>query len=139
MTTTDRTDTAALLLRLGLGTMFLAHGLTKVLVFTVPGTVSFFESIGYPAVFAYLVMFAEIAGGAALILGVWTRWVSLALVPVLLGAAAFHWGNGWVFSTKGGGWEYPIFLTLAALVQSLLGGGRFALKLPAPFGLAERA
>ena len=32
----------------------------------------------------YLVIAAELLGGIALILGLWTRWVSLALVPVLL-------------------------------------------------------
>ena len=69
---------AALLLRVSLGVMFLAHGLwLKVFVFTVPGTVGFFQSIGYPAAFAYLVILGEIAGGLALLLGVWTRTVSL--------------------------------------------------------------
>ncbi|MEZ5585192.1 MAG: hypothetical protein R3F37_22780, partial [Candidatus Competibacteraceae bacterium] len=58
------------------------------------------------------------------------RIVSLALVPVLLGAAYVHFGNGWVFSNPNGGWEYPVFLTIIAIVQALLGPGRFALRLP---------
>ena len=119
--------TAAFLNRLALGVMFLSHGLLKVFVFTLPGTVGFFESIGFPGWTAYAVTFAEVAGGAALILGVRSRLVSAALLPVLLGAAFAHWGNGWVFSAPNGGWEYPAFLAVSALVQILLGDGRWAL------------
>ena len=125
-------DYGTLLLRVTLGVMFIAHGLLKVLVFTVPGTVQFFESQEFPGVLAYLVIAAEIGGGALLVLGVYTRWVALALVPILLGAFIVHWPNGWVFSTPNGGWEYPGFLAIATLVQSLLGGGALALKEPAP-------
>lgn len=119
--------TAALVNRLALGTMFLAHGLMKVFVFTVPGTVGFFQSVGFPGWTAYPVIVAEIAGGIALLLGVRTRLVSALLVPVLLGAAAVHFGNGWVFSAPNGGWEYPVFLAVSAVVQVLLGDGRYAL------------
>jgi len=120
---------AALLLRLSLGVMFIAHGLMKVLIFTPAGTVGYFESIGLPGVLAYATIFAELAGGAALILGFATRWVALALVPVLLGALIFgHAANGWAFTNAGGGWEYPLFLAMAALVQALLGDGAYALN-----------
>ncbi|MGE0559505.1 MAG: hypothetical protein AB7O69_14685, partial [Burkholderiales bacterium] len=66
---------------------------------------------------------------ALLLAGVGTRWVALATVPLLLGAALVHLPNGWVFSAQGGGWEYPVFLALAAVVQSLLGDGAYALSL----------
>lgn len=126
---------AALLLRLGLGVMYIAHSLLKVFVFTMPGTVQFFASVGYPGWLAYAVTIAELAAGLLLILGVAARWVALAMLPVLLGAAAVHWPNGWVFSAAGGGWEYPIFLVLASLVQALLGDGAYALR---PVGLGRR-
>ncbi len=127
---------AALMLRLALGTMFVAHALLKLFVFTLPGTVQFFESLGLPGVLAYATFAAELAGGVLLIAGVGTRWVAAALVPVLLGAAWVHSGNGWLFSAPNGGWEYPVFLTLAAVAQALLGdgayalGGRFARRTP---------
>lgn len=126
---TDKThpEYAALLLRLTLGVAFLAHGALKIFVFGIDGTVGFFQSIGYPAAFAYLTIAAEVAGGALLILGLYTRWVSLALIPVLIGAAQFHWGNGWVFSAQGGGWEYPAFWTMMMGVQALAGDGAHAL------------
>lgn len=119
---------AALVLRLGLGIMVLAHGLMKVFLFTIPGTVAYFESIGYPGLFAYLVILAEVGGGLALIAGVYTRWVALALVPVLIGATLEHLGAGWVFSNEGGGWEFPVFWTVTLVVQALLGDGAYALK-----------
>jgi putative oxidoreductase len=120
---------AALLLRVSLGVMFIAHGLLlKVFTFTVPGTVGYFESLGYPGLFAYLVIFGEIGGGLALILGVWTRAVSLLLLPIMIGATAQHVGAGWLFSAEGGGWEFPVFWTVALVVQALLGNGAWALK-----------
>ncbi len=118
----------ALALRVALGAMFLAHGLLKVFVFTIPGTVGYFQSIGYPGFFAYLVIFAEIAGGAALIAGVYARYVALALVPVLIGATLQHLPNGWLFSSPKGGWEFPAFWTVTLVVQGLIGDGAFALK-----------
>jgi putative oxidoreductase len=124
----SNTDYAALVLRIGLGAMFLAHGLLKLLVFTLPGTIGFFEQVGFPGWTAYIVTFAEIGGGLFLISGVAVRVVSIALIPVLLGATLVHFGSGWVFSNPNGGWEYPAFLTLAAIVQALLGPGAYALQ-----------
>lgn len=123
---------AALLLRVTLGVTLLAHGALKVFVFTVPGTVQFFESIGYPGFFAYLVILAELGGGAALLLGVFVRPVAVALIPVLIGATLQHAGNGWLFSAPGGGWEFPAFWTMTLAVQSLLGAGALTLRLPVP-------
>lgn len=129
---------AALVLRLGLGAMFIAHALLKLLVFTLDGNAQFFESIGLPGALGHAVFAAELAGGVLLILGVWPRAVALALVPVLLGAAWAHGGNGWLFTNTNGGWEYPAFLALAAVVQALLGDGALALR-PTPALAAEPA
>lgn len=125
----ETTAYGALVLRVSLGLMYLAHSvLLKVMTFGMAGTVGFFESLGLPGITAWLVVTAEIAGGTLLILGVRTRLVALALMPVLLGATWHHWGNGWVFSNAGGGWEYPVFLIIASAVQVLLGDGAYALK-----------
>lgn len=131
MTTHTSSDYAAFALRVSSGVLFLAHGLLKVQVFTIPGTVGYFESLGLPGFLAYLTIFAEIAGGLALIAGVATRLVSLALVPILLGAAWAHWGNGWTFSAEGGGWEFPVFWAIVQGTLVLLGSGAYALRLPA--------
>ncbi|WP_420996271.1 DoxX family protein [Cupriavidus sp. 30B13] len=119
---------AALALRLALGIMFIAHGLTKLLVFTPAGTASFFQSVGFPGFLAYPIIAFEIAGGALLILGVFSRWVAAVAAAELFGAATVHFGNGWSFTNPHGGWEYPVFLAVAALVVALLGDGALALK-----------
>lgn len=118
---------AALLLRIALGVMFLAHGLTKLLVFTLPGTAQFFAKIGFAGWLAYPVTFFEIGAGALLILGVWSRWIAVIAAVQLFVASSVHFGNGWGFGNPGGGWEYPVFLAVAAAVLALLGDGKFAL------------
>ena len=128
----------ALVLRVALGAMFLVHSLyLKLVVFTLPGTVRFFESLGLPSASAHLTIAVEAVGGLMLILGVKTRHAAAALLPVLLGASWVHWKNGWLFTNAGGGWEYPVFLALATVVQALVGDGAFALGrhvLPQPEG-----
>ena len=120
---------AALILRVSMGILFLAHAWLKISVFTPAGTAAFFESIGFPGPLAYLVITAEVIGGIALILGTWTRWVSLALIPILLGSIyAPHGAAGFFFSNQGGGWEFPAFWAVTLAVQSLLGDGSHALK-----------
>ena len=130
----DRTNYAAFILRIGLGTVFIAHGCLKVFVVTLPGAAQFFESAGFPGWLAYPVAILEIGGGALLIAGIATRIVSVTLIPVLLGALWYHAGNGWLFVNTHGGWEYPAFLIVATTAQGLLGSGAFPLR----FGAGRR-
>ena len=123
-------DYGIAVLRIALGTMFLAHGLLKVLVFTLPGTAAFFESVGFPGFAAYIVAPAEVLAGIALVVGVQTRLVAAATIPLFLGALSVHLGNGWTFSAPKGGWEYPLYLVVLAIAQSLLGGGAFSIDQP---------
>src|SRR5690606_4558385 len=124
---TDAAPFGALLLRLGLGTVFVAHAMLKLLVFTLPGTSAFFAGDGFPGWTAYPVFAIELVGGAALLFGWHTRWVAAALVPVMLGALRVHWENGWSFTAPNGGWEYVAFIVTALLAQVCLGDGAFAL------------
>ena len=116
------------LLRVSLGTMWIAHALLKLFVFTLPGTAQFFASIGFPGFLAYPVFAVELLGGIALVLGIYARQVSLALVPVMAVAASVHFGNGWVHTSPNGGWEYPVFLVVASIALWLLGDGALALR-----------
>ncbi len=125
---------AALLLRVVLGILFLAHAGLKIFVFTPAGTAAFFSSLGLPGWLAYVTIVWELAGAAALILGVWPRLVAIALIPILLGTiVTVHGAAGFFFNNTNGGWEFPGFWIVALLVQALLGDGAKALK-PTPFG-----
>jgi putative oxidoreductase len=120
---------AALILRLSLGTMFLAHVGLKIFVFTIPGFVGFFASMGLPAIVAYGVIALELLGGVALILGIYASWVAVPLALEMLGTVILvHGANGWLFTNKGGGWEYPAFWAICLAVLYLLGDGAMAIR-----------
>lgn len=121
------TSSALTLLRLTFGTVLLAHGWLKLSVFTITGTVQFFGSLGLPPIIAYLVIFGEIAGGLALLFGLFTRLVAWLSLPIMLGSLWVHLGNGWLFSNANGGWEFPAVLVMLSIVIGLAGPGAFAL------------
>lgn len=137
-TTRDLTpaDWGATLLRIALGSMFLAHSVVlKLLTYGLPGTAKFFEGVGLPGWLAYLTFIFEAAGGVLLVLGVQARWVALALSPFLLGALfTVHLPNGWVFTSAGGGWEYPAYIFVLCIAQTLVGDGALALNPSRPLG-----
>lgn len=125
----DPRDLGATVLRLALGALFVAHAGLKLFVFTPSGTAGYFASLGLPSAFAYVIILAELAGGLALILGLWTRAIALALVPILIGAIVLvHGANGFWFMNQGGGWEFPAFWAVALVAQSLLGAGALAVS-----------
>ncbi len=129
MNASRNTDYGIALLRISLGLMFIAHSvILKYFTFGLAGTAQFFETIGLPSFLAYVVFGMEAVGGVLLVLGVRTREVSAALLPVLAGALWVHSGNGWVFSGANGGWEYPLYLIVLSVAQILLGEGAFALS-----------
>jgi putative oxidoreductase len=122
-------NTSQLILRVSLATVLLAHSLyLKLVVFTLAGTAQFFSSIGLPEVLAYIVFLIEGIAGIALLLGLKTRFFSLLVFPILLGATWAHVNNGWLFSNIGGGWEYPLLLSFMALAQAGLGDGKYSLS-----------
>ena len=129
MIKTSTAPYAALLLRVSLGVMFLAHVGLKVFVFTIPGFVGYFGSLGFPAVLAYAVIALEFVGGIALILGIYAPFVALPLAVEMLGTIVLaHGANGWLFTNNGGGWEFPAFWTVGLIVLYLLGDGALACK-----------
>ena len=112
------------LLRIHFGIILLAHGWLKVYVFSIAGTVGYFSSIGLPPIIAYLVIFGELVGGLALILGIQTRLAAALAVPIVFGAAVMNGGNGWLHSASGGGWEYAASLTVIAVSLAIMGSGQ---------------
>ena len=113
------------LLRIHFGIILLAHGWLKVYVFSIAGTVGYFSSIGLPPIIAYLVIFGELVGGLALILGIQTRLAAALAVPIVFGAAVMNGGKGWLHSASGGGWEYAASLTVIAVSLAIMGSGQY--------------
>ena len=84
----------ALVARILLALMFVLGGISKIGGFA--GTVGFIASKGLPAasIVAVLTIILELGGGLALIAGLYTRWVGLALgLFTLLASVIFH--NFW--------------------------------------------
>lgn len=130
---------APVLLRSGLGAVFLAHSYAKIAIFTLPGTVAFFEAHGLPGWTVYPVLTIELLGGLCLVSGVQVRAASAALFFVLLGALVPHASNGWMFTNAGGGWEYVAFLLIALMTQVLAGAGTLHATLPVRGAPGEKA
>jgi putative oxidoreductase len=64
-----------------------------------------------------------------LILGIYASWIAIPLALEILGTIVMvHGAHGWVFTNKGGGWEYPALWAIALFVLFLLGDGAYALK-----------
>lgn len=127
-TASSSTQLGITVLRVSLGVMWISHALLKLVVFTLPGTAQYFSSIGFPGALAYPVFAVELLGGIALLLGIYARQTSLFLVPVMAVAAWVHVPNGWVHTSAGGGWEYPVFLIAASIALWLLGDGSAVIK-----------
>jgi len=121
-------DYGTLLLRLLLGALFIAHLYWKFVV--KPGGLSGWwtglEQIGYPAFVPAYVLSAEFAGALLLIPGVWTRYVALYAMPMMVGAAQF-WlvRKGFYFTAAGA--ELPLVWLALLGIQAVLGDGAFAL------------
>ena len=125
---TTQAKYAPLLLRLVLGSLFIAHLYWKFAVF--PGGLaqwwSNFATNGYPFFVPWYVLSAEIAGALLLIPGIYTRWVSLYAVPMMLGAAHF-WAVRKGFWFVSGGAELPLVWAAMLVLQAMLGDGPYAL------------
>ena len=122
-------NTSLFLLRVSLAMVLLAHSIyLKLMVFTLVGTAQFFSSIGLPEPFAYIVFAIEVIAGIALLVGIKTRFFSLLVTPVLLGATWVHFSNGWLVTNTGGRWEYPLLLTIMASAQAGFGDGKYSLS-----------
>jgi putative oxidoreductase len=130
---------AVLILRLALGVLFLAHAGLKIFVFTPAGTAHFFGSLGLPPALAYVTMVWELAGGVALIVGLWPRLAAVAVIPILLGAIfSVHGAAGFFFTNPNGGWEFPALWIVGLIAVVLTGDGAFALApTPVPGSASE--
>jgi putative oxidoreductase len=119
---------APLLLRVALGSLFIAHLYWKFNV--LPGGFGQwwenFSANGYAPIVPWYVLSAECAGALLLIPGIHTRWVSLYALPMMLGATHF-WAERKGFWFVGGGAELPAVWAIMLVLQAMLGDGPHAL------------
>lgn len=122
-------DLPLLLLRLTLGVIFLAHGWNHGFgAGGLDGTARWFESIGLrPArLHAAISTYAELAVGAALVLGLLTP--AAAAVGIGIMATAFatvHRANGFFIFKDG--YEYVLLVAVALVAVAALGPGSWSL------------
>lgn len=126
--TSRTTDVALLILRAVTGALMLAHGAQKVFEFTPAGTGASFEQMGVPlsSVAGPFIAYAELIGGALLILGLATRVVAAVFVADMLGALFIVHLPAGVFAADGG-YELVALLGAASLALLVAGAGRFSL------------
>jgi putative oxidoreductase len=124
---TPARDLALLVSRVAVGVVFLAHGWQKLFSNGIDGTAAFFDSVGVPAASAaaWLAAVVELAGGAALILGLAVPVAGLLLLVDMIGALFFvHAGAG--LFVEQGGYELVATLGAAALLLAVIGAGRYS-------------
>lgn len=119
---------AALLLRVALGLLFIAHLYWKFTILDggLDKWWANFANNGYPSIVPWYCISAEFAGAILLIPGIGTRWVALYALPLIVGAAQY-WAERKGFFFTVGGAELPVVWSLLLVVQMLLGDGPYAL------------
>jgi putative oxidoreductase len=127
-----------LIVRLTAGGMLLVHGVVKTMAAADKGLTAWttgFAAGGLarrgiePALpLAYAVLAIETVGALLIMLGLFTRLAAAAAaIEFALITFVAHWGNGFGFSSSGGGWEYPLFWGLILFAIALRGGGPYSL------------
>lgn len=109
-----------LVLRVVLGLVFMIHGWSK--FNNMAGTVNFFGTLGLPAFVAYLVMALELGGGALILLGLFTRQVSILGTITMLFAIIL------AKLPSGGNYEFDLSLLGMSLALVFLGPGMLSLE-----------
>jgi putative oxidoreductase len=120
-------DLAVLVTRIAVGLVFFAHGWQKLFINGIDGTAAFFDQVGVPAASAaaWSAALVELAGGAALVLGLAVPVAGLLLLVDMIGAFVFVHAGAGLFVDQGG-YELVLGLGAAALLLAVLGAGRFS-------------
>lgn len=127
-----RIDAALLLIRIASGLAFLYHGSGILFgAFGGPGPDKFAGIMHAPVLIAYLVGLAQVGGGLAILIGLFTRIGAICVGIVMLGAIFLvHLPHG--FDINQGGLEYALTQLLIAIALILVGPGKYSLALRVP-------
>ena len=124
-------DLSYLLIRVTVGGIFLAHGIIKLMTTTISAFAagSLARRGIEPALpLAYVVWFLETIGAVCLILGLFTRFFAAGIaIELAVITFAASWPNGFAFTSRGGGWEFPFLWGLVVFAIALRGGGPYSL------------
>ncbi len=112
------TDSGLLVLRIGVGVIFILTGWMK--VSNLSATVGFFATMGFAPFWAYLVSFVELLGGIAVLLGLYTR-LAAALLTVVMIVAIYVVRNDMTMVMM------PVSVFFSTLTLVLAGGGAYSL------------
>jgi putative oxidoreductase len=121
-----RFDAALLLIRIASGLAFLYHGSGILFgAFGGPGPEKFAAGMHAPGTIGYLVGLAQVAGGLAILTGLFIRIGAICAAIVMLGAIFLvHLPHG--FDINQGGFEYAFTQLLIAVALILAGAGRYS-------------
>ncbi|MEH7383653.1 DoxX family protein [Bacillus sp. JJ1533] len=116
-----------LIIRVVLGITFFIHGLVK-FQDGIENTVGWFESIGLPGVLAYGVAVIELVGGIMLVLGLFSRIVSILFAIVMVGAIVkVKLAIGFLGNGQMAGYELDLAFLAMAVMLAITGSKAFAL------------
>ncbi len=129
-------DVGLLVLRLGLGVVFLGHGLQKLGWFPgggYPTSISeqkaFLIHFGYssPSLMAWLITATEIVAGVSLLLGLLMPLGAAAVIGIAWQfVAGLQWDGGLFGNDTVGGYEQTLFMLVAAVALAYVGPGRLS-------------
>lgn len=124
----QRRDFGILLMRAGLGIMFILHGYPIIL-----GGPPAWERLGsamtligidmFPIAWGLLAGLAETLGGTMLIFGLFTHYACFALTFTMVMATAFHLNKGDTFND----FSHPLELATVMLAMIIIGAGRYSI------------
>ncbi len=123
-----RINAALLLIRIASGLAFLYHGSAILFgAFGGPGPDKFAGLMHAPVLIAYLVGLAQVVGGLAILIGLFTRIGAVCVAIVMLGAIFLvHLPHG--FDINQDGAEYALTQFLIAIALILTGAGSYSLS-----------
>ena len=121
----------ALVLRVFLGAIYIAHAYLALVVMGPAKTIEYQRAMHMPLpeIGVWYLILAHGLGGILLVLGVLVRWAALVNIPIMAGALWYvHLSQGFFIFGSKSGYEYVLFLVGATVAQALLGPGAFTLK-----------
>ena len=115
------------IIRIVAAVIFIGHGYQKFFIMGIPGTTGFFTQVGapLPEISAPFVATLELVGGAALLIGLFARFVAIPLaIDIATAIVLFHSKHGFFVPM---GVEFVTLLLASAVAIAVAGPGAFSI------------